>query len=72
MHRDMHGLPVSTASPDAAAAFERTVAGYLKYRADLAVRLGETLAADADFGLAHCLKGYFALLSYKQARLQEA
>lgn len=72
MHRDMHGLPVSTASPDAAAAFERTVAGYLKYRADLAVRLGETLAADADFGLAHCLKGYFALLSYKQANVPMA
>ena len=44
MHRDMHGLPISTASPDAAAAFDRTVAGYLKYRADLAARLGETLA----------------------------
>ena len=67
MHRDMHGLPISTASPGAAAAFDRTLAGYLKYRADLAPRLGETLAADGEFGLAHCLKGYFALLSYKQA-----
>jgi|KBSSwiStaDraftv2_1062776.scaffolds.fasta_scaffold89371_3 tetratricopeptide (TPR) repeat protein len=72
MHHDMHGLPISTASPDAAAAFERTVAGYLKYRADLAARLGETLAADADFGLAHVLKGYFALLSYKQANVPMA
>src|SRR5262245_11103206 len=65
MHRDMHGLPISTASADAAAAFDRTIAGYLKYRADLASRLGETLAADREFGLAHCLKGYFAMLSYK-------
>ena len=72
MHHDMQGLPISTASPDAAAAFERTVAGYLRYRADLAARLGETLAADADFGLAHCLKGYFALLSYKQANVPMA
>ena len=28
---------------------------------------GHVFAADADFGLAHCLKGYFAMLSYKQA-----
>ena len=72
MHRDMHELPISTASASAAAAFERTVAGYLKYRADLAARLGETLSADADFGLAHCLKGYFAMLSYKQANVPMA
>ncbi len=69
MHRDMHGLPISTASADAAAAFDRTVVGYLKYRADVAARLAATLAADADFGLAHCLKGYFAMLSYKQANV---
>jgi tetratricopeptide (TPR) repeat protein len=72
MHHDMHGLPISTASSGAAAAFDRTIAGYLKYRADLAGRLGETLAADADFGLAHCLKGYFAMLSYKLANVPVA
>ena len=72
MHADMHGLPISTASPSAAAAFDRTVAGYLKYRADLAPRLGETLGADGEFGLAHCLKGYFAMLSYKQANVPMA
>src|ERR1044072_5483927 len=72
MHRDTHGLPISTASSDAAVAFDRTVAGYLKYRADLAGRLGETLAADGEFGLAHCLKGYFAMLSYKQANVPMA
>src|ERR1044072_6860828 len=72
MHRDMHGLPISTASPGAAAAFDRTLAGYLKYRADVAGRLGEALAADGEFGLAHCLKGYFALLSYKQANVPMA
>ena len=72
MHHDMHGLPISTASSGAAAAFDRTIAGYLKYRADLAGRLGETLAADGEFVLAHCLKGYFALLSYKQANVPAA
>jgi tetratricopeptide (TPR) repeat protein len=72
MHHDMHGLSLSTASSGAAAAFDRTIAGYLKYRADLAGRLGEALAADGEFGLAHCMKGYFALLSYKQANVPTA
>ena len=62
MHQDIHGLPISTASQAAAAAFDHAVLGYLKYRADMAARLGAVLAADGEFGLAHCLKGYFALL----------
>ena len=69
MPHDMHGLPISTASAEAAAAFDHTVSGYLKYRADVAGRLGALLAADGDFALAHCLKGYFAMLSYKQANV---
>jgi tetratricopeptide (TPR) repeat protein len=72
MHQDMHGLPISTASDEAAAAFDRAVGGYLKYRADLPVRTGQVFAADNDFGLAHCLKGYFAMLSYKQANMPTA
>jgi tetratricopeptide (TPR) repeat protein len=72
MHQDIHGLPISTASAQAAAAFDRTVLGYLKYRADVAARLAEVFAADGDFALAHCLKGYFAMLSYKQANVPVA
>jgi tetratricopeptide (TPR) repeat protein len=72
MHHDMHGLPISTASAQAAAAFDSTVLGYLKYRADLPARLGAVFASDGEFGLAHCLKGYFALLSYKQANVPVA
>jgi tetratricopeptide (TPR) repeat protein len=72
MHRDIHGLPISTASAGAAAAFDHTVSGYLKYRADVAGRLGELLKADGEFALAHCLKGYFAMLSYKQANVPMA
>jgi hypothetical protein len=72
MHQDMHGLPISTASGEAAAAFDRTVAGYLKYRADLPARIAQVFAADNDFGLAHCLKGYFAMLSYKRANVPMA
>ena len=67
MHQDIHGLPISTDSGAAAAALDHLVLGYLKYRADVPARLAAVFAADADFGLAHCLKGYFTLLSYKQA-----
>jgi tetratricopeptide (TPR) repeat protein len=72
MHHDMHGLPISTASAQAAAAFDHAVLGYMKFRADMAARLGVLLAADPEFGLAHCLKGYAAMLSYKQANMPVA
>ncbi len=72
MHQDMHGLPISTASAEATAAFDRTIMGYLKYRVDLPARLAALFVADGEFGLAHCLKGYFAMLSYKRANVPMA
>jgi tetratricopeptide (TPR) repeat protein len=71
MAHDLHGLPVTT-SPEAAAAFDRAVLGYLKYKVDAPEHLKRTLAADSEFVLAHCLKGYFAMLSYKQANVPVA
>src|SRR6188508_2647242 len=71
MQHDIHELPIST-SREGAAAFDRTLIGYLKYRADAGQRLAETLTADGEFALAHCLKGYFAMLSYKQANVATA
>src|SRR4051812_13695655 len=68
MQRDIHGLPIST-SAEGAAAFDRVLVGYLKYRANAGQRLGDALAADGEFSLAHCLKGYFAMLSYKQGNV---
>ncbi len=72
MHHDIHGLPISTGSAQAVAAFDRAILGYLKYRADLPARMVDVFAADAEFGLAYCLKGYFAMLSYKQANVPVA
>jgi len=72
MHQDIHGLPISTGSAQGAAAFDRTLMGYLKYRADVSARLAELFKADPEFGLAYCLKGYFAMLSYKQANVPMA
>ena len=57
MQRDSQGLELSTASAQAAAAFDHAVAGYVTYRADAGQRLAPLLAADPEFALAHCLKG---------------
>jgi len=67
MHLDARGLPLSTASAKAATAFDHLVTGYLTYRADTPDRLKAVLDADPDFALAHCMKGYFAMLAFKQA-----
>ena len=72
MHIDARGLPISTASANAAAAFDHLVAGYLTQRADTPDRLKVLLEADPDFALAHCMKGYFAMLAFKQASVPVA
>jgi tetratricopeptide (TPR) repeat protein len=69
MLQDQHRLPLSTSSIEAAVSFDRTILGYLKYRTDTPQHLARTIAADPDFGLAHCLAGYFAMLSYKLANV---
>jgi tetratricopeptide (TPR) repeat protein len=72
MRKDAHGLSISTSSAEAAAAFDRTVAGYLKARLDTRDHLTRLLQADPEFALAYCLKGYLAMLLYKQAALPAA
>lgn len=69
MQHDSHGLTLATASAEAVRAFDHAVTGYVSYRADAGKRLAPLLAADPGFALAHCLKGYFAMLSYKQANV---
>src|SRR2546423_10484731 len=69
MLQGQHGLSLATSSTEAAASFDRTVLAYLKYRSDTPQHLAGTLAADPQFGLAHCLGGYFAMLSYKLANV---
>ena len=70
--RSVHDLPLTCAGAEAASAFNDTVRGYLKYRADTAQHMGRALAADPGFALAHVLKGYFAMLSFKQANVPMA
>ena len=72
MLQDQHGLAVSTSSADAAASLDHTILAYLKYRTDAPQHLARTFAADPEFGLAHCLAGYFAMLSYKLVNVSVA
>ncbi len=72
MNKDLHGLPLSTDSAEAAAAFDRATLSYLKYRTDAGRQLGGALKADPDFALAHVLRGYFNLLAYNQANVAGA
>ena len=60
---------MSTDSAAAAQAFDHAVAGYINYRADAGQRLVPLLTQDPQFALAHCLKGYLTMLSYKQANV---
>ena len=61
MKRDERNLPLSTDSEDAVRLFDRAVEHYLKYHVDTMSLVGSALAADADFVMAHCLKGYLLL-----------
>ena len=69
MRTDAQGLPLSTDSDAAAAAFRDAVEGLMKYRVETMPRAEQALAADAGFVLAHALKGYLVMLSSKQANL---
>lgn len=69
---DLHGLPLSTASPATASAFNHAIEGYLAYRADAPLRLRQLLAADPEFALAQVLRGYFSMLSFNLANVAAA
>src|SRR4029077_2444902 len=72
MVRDQHGLEISTTTPEGAAAFDAAIFAFLKYRVDTPIKAKALLQADPDFALGHCLTGYFAMLSYKQANVAAA
>ena len=72
MHLDARGLSISASSAKAAAAFDHLVTGYLTYRADTPDRLNAVLKEDPDFALAHCMKGYFGMLAFKQSAVPGA
>ena len=66
---DIHGLPLTTADPAGAAAFNSALRSYLAQRVDFPDHVKATLQADAGFSLGHCLKGYLMMLAYNRAML---
>lgn len=69
---DLHGLPLSTSSQGTAEAFNHAVTGYLKYRADTPARLADLITVAPDYAMAHVLKGYMVMLSFKLANVPVA
>ncbi|MGH7094458.1 MAG: hypothetical protein ACREFB_13105 [Stellaceae bacterium] len=67
MIRDERGLPLSTDSAEAAALFDRSVEHFLKYRADVMRVAGQMLAADPEFVMGHCFRGYMLLAAANPA-----
>ena len=61
MIRDERGLPLSTNSAEAASLFDRSVEHWLKFHNDTMALAGRMLAADPNFVLGHCFKGYLLL-----------
>ena len=67
MQRDAHNLVLTNSSVAATRAFDHALSGYLTYRADTGGRVAALLAADPEFALGHCFKGYMMMLGFKQA-----
>ncbi len=72
MFNDCRGLALTTVSQTAAAAYDHAIDGYLAYRVNMTARMEALLAADPDFGLAHCLKGYLFLMGFRADALGSA
>ncbi len=62
MFTDKRGLALSTASEQAAQHYDAAIDDYLEYRLSAGARLKEALAADPQFMMANCLRGYFMML----------
>jgi tetratricopeptide (TPR) repeat protein len=69
MRSDAQGLTIATGSDTAADAFAQAVEGFVKYRVDTMPCTERMLAADPDFALGHCLKGYLVMLGSNRATL---
>jgi tetratricopeptide (TPR) repeat protein len=59
-HADLKGLPVSTRSAEALAAYERGVDLFLRWRSGALDALDAAAQCDPSFALAHCTRAYVA------------
>lgn len=72
MISDARGTRITAASDGAAVAYDHVVEGYIGYRLDTADRLKRLLAVDPEMGLAHILRGYFAMMTFNMAHVPAA
>jgi tetratricopeptide (TPR) repeat protein len=72
MAHDAQGNRVTLASEEAARAFDHTVEGFLKYRADTPLRLKAALKLDGEAPILHAMKAAFAMLAYKASAVPAA
>lgn len=61
MQRDQWGHPLTTPSPEAAAAMDRAIDSYVGWRTDVMDHLAAAAEADPDFALPHAAKGILVL-----------
>ncbi|HEX3864643.1 MAG TPA: hypothetical protein VHY35_23400 [Stellaceae bacterium] len=61
MIADERGLPLSTDNAEAVRLFDRSVEHYLKFHTDTMALANRALAADPNFLMGHCLRGYLLL-----------
>jgi tetratricopeptide (TPR) repeat protein len=65
LYQDQRGVPLTVSSAGAAAAFDSAMDGYIRNRADLPARMNALMQAAPDFALAHCMKAYLSMLSFR-------
>ena len=69
MKTDSQGLPLSTQSEAAAAAFNDALTGFVAYRADMGRLASAAVKSDPGNVMAHVLKGALAMTAFKAAVL---
>ena len=72
MYQDARGLAISAANVEAAQAFDATISAYLRFARNTGQALKASFAADPEFPMAHCLKGYFFQLFSTPVLAQKA
>ena len=70
--KDARDNAVTASGPLPVTLLDDAVEAYLGFRKDTGERLKAALTADADFTLAHCLRGYFMMLFGQRAMVSRA
>ncbi len=71
-YEDQRGVAYTAASQEAVDYFDATISEYVHFGTETGARLKETFAADPEFPMAHCLRGYFLQLFSVAALTEKA